>query len=129
MPYERLVMILFAHLGYIVVGFSCILVWWVGRRALSTWLSFVLVPITAIIVSLTWADGIAHVGKQLVLGPCNPYYAACNGEHEGWTGVTLSSSKEERIVFNKLKCGPPPGGNATTILPWWGNPGSGTWCK
>jgi hypothetical protein len=122
-------MILFAHLGYIVVGFSCVLVWWVGRRALSTWLAAILVFITCIVVSLTWADGIAHVGKQLIIGPCNPYYAACNGEHEGWTGITTSASKSEKQLFRLIMCGPPPGGSISPLLPWWGNPPLGTWCK
>lgn len=129
LPWHRIVMLAFAFAGYALVGFLAVFAWWVGRRAFGVVGAITLTLTLTLSGGLLWADGIAHVGKEIVIGPCNPFEAACNGELEGWTGVTTSASVAERRTFDAVKCGPPPGGNANPMMIWWGNPVSGTWCR
>ena len=121
-PYERLVLIAFAAGGVVwTVAFALLANYSLTRADFPTLVRVPVVIVLSVFMMLIWADGVAHVGKGWVLRyDYNPFVMTI-GEFEGWNGPT---SADDVAAWRERMCGPPP-----AETPWWGDPGSGSFCR
>ena len=128
-PYERQVLLHLAALRTIVTAGTALVFWsvtisqgWPGALGLTT------TACVAAGASLLSADFIEHRLRQRLLGYSYHPFVSAIGEWEGWMGPTDPNDAVGIAAWNAMKCGPPPGGNVTPLLTWWGNPSSGSFC-
>ena len=131
-PYERLVLLGLAVLRaeltlwvpVVLVGLFGIALWRVGtKRVVIVVIVFSLGSMIAVGTAFTSADVIEHNLKRAALGTAyNPFYEPC-GEWEGYTGP-CGKEPADFALWNASKCGPTP-----AAVRWWGDPGSGSYCK
>ena len=128
-PYERQVLLHLAALRAAVTAGAALAFWLVVTgQGWPLALALTVTACVAALASLVSADFIEHALRKRLLGyPYNPFVSAI-GEWEGWMGPTDPNDAVGIAAWNLMKCGPPPGGNATPLMPWWGQPGSGSFC-
>ena len=128
-PYERRVLLNLAALrATITAGFSILMLWVQIHQEWAPWAMLITLPANATLAALASADFVEPILRKLLLGySYNPYVSAI-GELEGYNGPTDAKDLLAIMTWDNMKCGPPPGGNANPLLPWWGNPASGSFC-
>lgn len=134
MPFERCVLLnlsvlrdqltfaggLVALIVFLGLGFP----WWFALSQGAAW---------ATIAALVSADGVENLLRKGILGYAYNPFVSSIGEKEGWMGPTnvLSDGPDDphrgdraAAAWELAKCGPPP-----PACPWWGDPGSGSFCR
>lgn len=126
-PWERLVLLALASLrALFTVGFAGLAYLALQRSSLPRWFVILVLVVVIPFGAFLCADGIEPLLKSQIFDyDYNPYVMAI-GEWEGWMGPT---SHGDIATWQTMKCGPPPGGNVEPLMPWWGNPADGRWCK
>lgn len=121
-PPERLVLLGLAVLRAAFTAGTGIGIYGMVRRLTRRgWAAWVMALVAAVLMSLISADGIEHWLRGRIFGySYNPFVSAI-GEWEQYMGP---SDPEHAAAWNRMKCGPPP-----RELPWWGDPGSGSFCR
>lgn len=121
-PYERRVLCWLAVLRGTVTAAGTMALWHVqGTQDWPLAVRVLLVPCNAALISLLSADFVEHLVRRLLLGYAyNPFVSAI-GEWEGYMGPTR---RVDAAQWNAVKCGPTP-----ALCPWWGDPGSGSFCR
>ena len=132
MPYERQVLVWLAYGRSWIVGGATLGMFLVEQsQGWPWWVSVLHLVCLSSFAALLSADFIEHAARGWLLGYAyNPFVSAI-GELEGWMGPVNMIDQQDRdgiVVWQAMQCGPPPGGNANPLLPWWGNPGSGSFC-
>lgn len=129
-PYERQVLLHLAALRAVLTAGAALVFW--SATMSQGWPVVLSLTVTACVAawaSLVSADFIEHQLRKWLLGyGFNPFVSAI-GEWEGWMGPTDPDDAVGIAAWNAMKCGPPPGGNATPLMKWWGNPASGSFCE
>ena len=121
-PYEREVLCWLAVVRATVTTAGAMGLWAV--QTAEGWplaLRLVILPCDAALISLLSADFLEHAVRKGLLGYAyNPFVSAI-GEWEGYMGPTRDA---DAPAWHTVKCGPPP-----AICPWWGDHGSGSFCR
>mgnify|MGYP001563215463 FL=1 len=126
-PWERIILLLFAACRALVAAGGFALGHKAMKRANWPWYVCVIFAcIIAVLFAFLWADGIEPTLKLWIFGYNHNPFVFAIGEWEGYMGATTDG---DMATWQRMKCGPPPGGNVDPLLKWWGNPGSGSFCR
>lgn len=118
----RVVMVVMTSYGllHVAVALTSRLNIWLRRPRFARALVLVGICLVMILVTFVWADLVEYNLQGVFLGTrYNPFWSA-GGNFEGWTGAL---NRNGAVLWNAVKCGPPP-----VTMAYLGDPGSGSFC-